>query len=314
MDTHKLTLLRLQTISGIGPKTLRQILKWADNSGDKLSGLFYLESDDLKRLFKLKDDTIITLKDSSAEDIEALASELYRCGVQVLACGDHAYPAHLLEMLGEKAPPVLYVLGNPEKLSAAGVAFSGSRRVSEQGIEHTVQLTQDAVKQGYAVISGHAPGVDTVAHRTSLENGGVTVLVLPEGILKFRLRAELQSLYDQNPENVLVISEFPPQMSWAAGNAMARNTTIIGLSKALCVIEAGETGGTLNAGRTALKLGVPVLVLDYPDPPESAAGNSLLLQNGARPISITPRAVLPDPLDNNPPDQTPAKLNQLSLF
>lgn len=311
MDTHKLNLLRLQTTVGIGQSTLHQILKWADNSESQLSSLFYLESNDLKRLFKLKDDAIIALKDSSAEDAEALASELYRRGVQVLSWRDDAYPAHLLERLGEKAPPILYVYGAPEKLAELGLAFSGSRHVSEQGIEHTVQLAQDAVKQGYTVVSGHAPGVDVAAHRTALENGGVTVLILPEGILKFRLRAELRDLHELNPEKLLVVSEFPPQMSWSAGNAMARNKTIIGLSKALCVIEAGDTGGTLNAGQTALKLGVPVLVLDYPEPPESAAGNSVLVQNGARPISVTPRASLPESFEGNPP---PEKPSQLRLF
>ncbi|MCD4685897.1 MAG: DNA-processing protein DprA [Anaerolineae bacterium] len=314
MDTHKLTLLRLQTTTGIGPRTLHQILKWAGDSESQLNSLFYLESDELKRLFKLKDDTISALKDASAEDVEALASELYRRGVQVLTRWDDAYPAHLLEKLGEKAPALLYVHGNPEKLSAPGVAFSGSRRVSEQGIEHTIQLAQATVKRGYSVISGHAPGVDAVAHRTALENSGVTVLVLPEGILKFRLRAELRDFHEQTPENVLVVSEFPPQMSWSAGNAMIRNRTLIGLSKALCVIEAGETGGTLNAGQTALKLGVPVFVLDYPDPPKSAAGNPVLLQKGARPISVTPRAMLPDLLDDDLHTQAPEKPSQLPLF
>ncbi len=311
LDTHKLNLLRLQTTAGIGQRTLHQILQWAGDSEDQLTSLFYLESDELKRLFKLKDEVVTALKHSSIEEAEALATELYRRDVQLLIRWDEAYPPYLLEKMGENAPALLYVHGNLEKLSESGVAFSGSRRVSEQGIEHTIQLSQDAVKRGYSVISGHAPGVDAVAHRTALENGGITVLVLPEGILNFRLRAELHDLHEQNPENMLVVSEFPPQMSWSAGNAMTRNKTIIGLSKALCVIEAGETGGTLNAGQTALKLGVPVLVLDYPDPPESAAGNSVLVQNGARPISVIPRASLPESFEGNPP---PEKPSQLPLF
>lgn len=311
MDTHKLNLIRLQTTAGIGQRTLHQILQWAGGSEDHLSSLFYLESDELKRLFKLKDETVTALKNSSNEDAEALATELFRRDVQMLIRWDETYPPCLLEKLGENAPALLYVHGNLEKLSESAVAFSGSRHVSERGIEHTIQLTQDAVKRGYSVISGHAPGVDSVAHRTALENGGITILVIAEGILRFQLRTELRDLYQQSPESVLVVSEFPPQMSWSAGNAMIRNKTIIGLSKALCVIEAGKAGGTLNAGQTALKLGVPVLVLDYPDPPESAAGNSVLVQNGARPISVTPRASLPESIEGNPP---PEKPSQLPLF
>lgn len=310
VNTHKLALLRLHTTPGIGQRTLHQILTWAGDAEQQVSSIFELEADELKRLFKLKDDTLAALKNSSPEDVDALANELYRQGVRMWVQEDNLYPPRLLTTLEEKAPPVLYVHGNLDN-AAQGIAFSGSRRVSEQGIKHTMHLTQEAVKRGYAVISGHAPGVDVVAHRTALENNGITVLVLPEGILKFQLRAELRELVEQNPDNIVVVSEFPPHMSWSAGNAMARNKTIIGLSAALCVIEAGETGGTLNAGKAALKLGTPVLVLDYLTPPGSAAGNALLLQQGAQAISVNPRATLPESFENDPP---PAQPSQLSLF
>jgi DNA processing protein len=62
---------------------------------------------------------------------------------------------------------------------------------------------------------------------------------------------------------------------------MTRNAVISGLSRALVVVEAGETGGTLAAGLHALDRGQPVLVLQLFGAP---VGNQILLDKGATPI------------------------------
>lgn len=62
---------------------------------------------------------------------------------------------------------------------------------------------------------------------------------------------------------------------------MARNTVISGLSQALVVVQAGETGGTLAAGEYALQRGQTVLTLQLFDAP---VGNRLLIDNGAKVI------------------------------
>jgi DNA processing protein len=59
---------------------------------------------------------------------------------------------------------------------------------------------------------------------------------------------------------------------------MTRNNIIIGLSIALVVVEAGETGGTLAAGKRALKLGRPVIALEFARTPR---GNLILVESGA---------------------------------
>lgn len=64
---------------------------------------------------------------------------------------------------------------------------------------------------------------------------------------------------------------------------MTRNGTIAALSRAMLVIEARETGGTINAGLQALELGRPVFAIDYSeDQPE---GNRMLLGRGATPLA-----------------------------
>ena len=53
--------------------------------------------------------------------------------------------------------------------------------------------------------------------------------------------------------------------------------------KALLVVEAGEKGGTLAAGEGALRLGRPVIAVEFGD--ETPTGNRILIEKGARPVS-----------------------------
>ena len=60
-----------------------------------------------------------------------------------------------------------------------------------------------------------------------------------------------------------------------------RNRTVCALSRAVILIESGLEGGTFNAGETARSLGIPLLVIDFISPPESAEGNRHFLACGA---------------------------------
>ena len=105
-------------------------------------------------------------------------------------------------------------------------------------------------------------------------------MVLAEGINRFRIRGgEFEELWD--PERVLVVSQFAPDQRWFVSGAMARNAVISDLSKALVVVEAGLTGGTLAAGQYALGRGQTVLALQLFEEP---TGNNLLIADGAKVI------------------------------
>ena len=82
------------------------------------------------------------------------------------------------------------------------------------------------------------------------------------------------------------MSEFPPEVGWQAHNAMQRNRTICGLSRALLIVESAMSGGTFASGNAALELGCPLYVIDYPVPPESALGNRHFLKRGALPVMV----------------------------
>jgi DNA processing protein len=202
---------------------------------------------------------------------------------KVISRAGAEYPAGLVRALGPKAPNDLYFIGNIELLRVPGVGFCGSRKASIQGLEVARDCASQAAEMGLSVVSGNAAGVDAEAHYHALASGGTTVLVLPEGIEKFRIRESLKSVWDW--DRVLVISQFKPNEVWQAFRAMARNKVIIGLSRAMIVIEAGDRGGTLDAGKSALELDIPLFVAKYGSVSEDARGNEILLGLGALPLS-----------------------------
>lgn len=182
-----------------------------------------------------------------------------------------------------KAPPVLFCQGNLDLLEKDAIGFCGSRKVSRLGLETTRAMASNAVCNKITVISGNAKGVDLAAHYSALEEDGETILVLPEGIDYFRIRSELKPVWDWR--RTLVISQFEPNARWQSWRAMKRNELVVGLSNAVIVVEAGEKGGTLNAGNVALKMGKPLFVADYDHLPQNAIGNSLLLSKGGEKLT-----------------------------
>ena len=65
---------------------------------------------------------------------------------------------------------------------------------------------------------------------------------------------------------------------------MRRNSVIIGLSRAMILVESGKTGGTFAAGEEALRVGCPLFVIDFaqPEVPQRQIHN--FIAAGGKPI------------------------------
>lgn len=260
-------LYRLLSIKGVGPAQANRLLAHINAYGHDATWLEAHLADAL---------TNQGVADWNSEDI-SLSQSSYP--VEYLTVLADKYPRRLSDTLKQNTPVVLSVIGNQELLNRPCVGFSGSRHVSEKGLWITADCASQLVERGVCVVSGYANGVDLTAHKTALEQGGTTLIVLPEGIDAFYIRKELTPVWDWN--RVLVVSEFMPQDKWMATRAMRRNQTIIGLSDTMLVIEAGETGGSLDAGMKTISYGKSLFVPDYAAAPQSALGNNILLHKGA---------------------------------
>ncbi|XVV11785.1 DNA-processing protein DprA [Actinoplanes sp. CA-131856] len=208
------------------------------------------------------------------------AADMAHKGIDAVLLGDENYP-HQLGKLSSTSP-VLFYWGNVGLFKAPSIGMCGSRNVSELGLKAARACGEEAESRGIVVVSGYAKGVDTETHLAALERGGQTIIVLAEGFDHFRIKkAFTRSLF--KPDNVLVVSQFPPTQRWMAGAAMTRNKIIYGLGMALVVIEAGEKGGTLAAGEGALSAHRRLFVLDFGG--STPPGNRILLDKGGVAVS-----------------------------
>lgn len=273
--------LQLHLARGIGPATMRRVLARLGQTDTSLEEFLCLPSGEQVARFGLARRQAEALYAAQAE-VESIHAELERRGVTLLTFASPEYPTRLRRRLGDQAPPLLYAWGNLDLLQKRSVGFCGARDASAKGIAVAKDCAAQLASWGWVVVSGGARGVDTAVHQAALETGGITVIVVPEGILRYRLRRELKSLASQG--QVLLVSEFPPHKTWSVGSAMQRNQTICGLSEALVVIESGMSGGTFEAGKLALRLKMSLFVADYAEPAASAAGNAYFLARGARPL------------------------------
>jgi len=269
-----LDLMTLLDAPGVGPSRVRKVLKrWQllRDGGSLLDGGLLRETLSASQVAALP---------KSKERVKRHWDELSKKNVHVLSILDPAYPEALKQALGEEAPVLLLCVGNLELFQKTSVGFCGSRGATEKGSATAWDCADLLARQGVNIVSGFAAGVDMSAHRAALAAGGTTTVVLAEGILRFRVKKEIREEWDEG--RTLVVSEFGPSLPWSVSHAMQRNRTTCGLSQAMILIEARSNGGSIQAGRDCLKLGLPLFAAVYEGMPESATGNDELLHQGAR--------------------------------
>ena len=193
---------------------------------------------------------------------------------------DSSYP------VGAIAPTqgvTLTCVGNLGLLNMKAIGICGSRNASADALKYARSFGSEAAKRDLVVVSGYARGIDREAHKGTLESGGRTIAVLPEGIKHFRLNRELKP-YVRLEENFLAVSMFPSDARWQAWRAMERNNLIVGLSSDMFVIEARDTGGTINAAMECVRQGKRLWAIAYSEDTPERAGNRILIPDKAIPL------------------------------
>ncbi len=184
------------------------------------------------------------------------------------------------------SPPILWHWGDASLLRRWAVGLCGSRNASPQGLRVATEVGEQAAGDGTVLVTGMARGVDREATRAALDAGGAAIGVLAEGWERWTLKGLAPAVADGR---LLVLSEFRPSAGWRAWQAMQRNETIVLLSQAMSLIEAGERGGTLDAGRRALRHGRPLFVLETGT---WTVGNETLVRAGGQRMD---HAAMPTP-------------------
>ena len=212
-------------------------------------------------------------------DINRFNQRCKEQGVYSLALCDSAYPDQLRSCVNP--PIVLYCKGDRSLLSRNRcLAVVGTRDMTAYGQEVT-QLLISGLKGFFTIVSGMAAGVDSIAHKKTIDEGGQTIAVLGTSIDQCYPKSN-QSLMDSVIKKGLVISEFPFDVKTQSFFFPMRNRIVSGLSEGVLVCEAGHKSGSLITARLAMEQGREVFCVPGSILIKQNKGNHALIQDGAK--------------------------------
>ena len=182
-------------------------------------------------------------------------------------------------------PKKLYFIGKlPEKRTPT-VAIVGTRKPTAYGREVTHRLAHDLASRGVIIISGLALGVDSIAHRATLDAGGITLAVLANGVDIIYPATHIDLASDILAKGGAIISEYEPGIEARDFQFLERNRIVSGLSDAVIVTEAAVRSGTLSTVMHALEQGREVFVVPGNITSPLSVGCNNLIKQGAHPIT-----------------------------
>ena len=193
-----------------------------------------------------------------------------------------SYPKLLCPL--KQAPELLYALGELNSIlkNKLYISVIGTRKVSSYGRRIVLDLIPKLVQKNAVIVSGLAPGIDSLAHETALLAGGSTIGITGFGLnyLKSSFCSEI-SLKMINSGRGAVISPFKPSQKPEKWTFVERNKIIAAVSNILIVVEAPEKSGATYTVNDMLDLGrevysVPGDIFNY-----NSVGTNRLIKEGA---------------------------------
>ncbi len=212
-------------------------------------------------------------------EAEADRRYLTAAGIGCTFYAERGFPRWLKEV-GD-SPLVLYHRGRLPDEECPWVAVVGTRHPSGAARRGAYELGFGLSRMGVVTVSGLALGIDSEAHRGSVDAGGVTVAVLGNGI---------DHVYPRSGEALArrilraggaLLSEYPPGVPPLAHQFPARNRIISGLCRTVVVVEAPARSGALITADFALQEGRELFVHAAGLRGATGAGTRALFEDGA---------------------------------
>ena len=202
-------------------------------------------------------------------------------GIHFIYHTDLNYPLKLKQTAD--FPLALFYKGKLPKEEKA-IAIVGSRIPTTYGVEMASYFARELARNGVAVISGMAFGIDVAAHKGALDVGGVTYGILGCGPDIVYPKENFYT-YERMMEKGGIISEYKPGELPMSYRFPERNRIISGLSDGVFVIEAKAKSGSLITADQALEQGKDVFALPGRTTDPLSEGCNWLIREGARMVT-----------------------------
>lgn len=273
-------------IKGIGRKRMQIVLEALGNPRNA----YYIEETALKQKLPEQITKLLTegRNNWSEKKIHDSLERLLERGIDFLPYGSQNYPERLMHI--PDPPLALYAKGRAWEEKLPSVAIVGARECSAYGSQMAQWFGRELAKEGIAIISGMARGIDSISQNAALMAGGFSCAVLGCGV-DICYPGENYPLFEKLQKKGCLLSEYAPGTAPASGLFPARNRIISGLSDILLVVEARERSGTLITVDMALEQGKDVFVIPGRITDSLSTGCNRLIKSGAE-IAFSPRDIL----------------------
>lgn len=227
--------------------------------------------------------------------VKEITNEFYRQGlnrylnymkqnnIEMITIKDKEYPDKL--KLIYDPPILLYIKGNKKILNEKSVAIVGCRLCTKYGENIAKNLAYNLSLNNINVISGLARGIDSCAHKGSLNAEGKTIAVVGCGLDRVYPEENKELFNKIINNNGAIISEYVIGTKPLAKNFPKRNRIISGLSSGVIVVEAREKSGTLITADFALEQGKEVYAIPGNINNCNSYGTNELIKQGAKAVT-----------------------------
>jgi DNA processing protein len=195
--------------------------------------------------------------------------------------GPSDFPYRLKEI--SDPPKKLFIKGEMPPEDYKWLCVVGARKYSSYGKETCRTLISGLRGLPVVIVSGLALGIDSIAHKTALENDLVTVGIPGSGLQEKVLYPSMNRLLAKQiiEKGGALISEFEPDFKATNWSFPQRNRIMAGLSDAVLIIEAEIKSGTLITSRLATEYNRDVFAVPGSIFSENSAGPHMLIRKGA---------------------------------
>ena len=194
-------------------------------------------------------------------DVGQILYEIEKAGAQFITPEHEHWPIGVNQLVN---PPIgLIVKGDSTCLITDSLAIVGSRKPTNYGANVASEFARGFSDLGWTIISGGAYGIDSYAHRATLQANGATIAVLATGI-EVAYPKSNQKLFNEMSAHGALISELMPYESAMPSRFLVRNRLIASIAKATLVVEAAYKSGSLRTAHDAAELLRPVMAIPGP--------------------------------------------------
>jgi len=223
-----------------------------------------------------------TMEDFHSTLIQEQISQYKHNGITAITYFDSRYPALLKEIY--QPPWVLYTKGDLSLLNLPKkLAVVGSRLATSYSHQAIGKLMPEFVQNKIIIVSGLAKGVDTLAHKAAMANGGKTIAVIAGGFFHIYPKENIP-LAREMMKSQLLISEYPPLSKPMKWQFPMRNRIISGICEGTLVMEAKRKSGSLITAHFALNEGRDVFAVPGSIFSPFSVGTNELIKAGAKPV------------------------------